>query len=65
MLESSRSASGAAPHPAETFLGLHGVLLGHGLRPRQRLLLLGPPGTGKSVSAHAIAAELSLACPSR
>lgn len=37
-----------------------GVLLDHGLRPRQRLLLLGPPGTGKSVSAHAIAAELSL-----
>jgi len=36
------------------------VLFGHGLHPRQRLLLLGPPGTGKSVSAHAIAAELSL-----
>jgi SpoVK/Ycf46/Vps4 family AAA+-type ATPase len=36
------------------------VLISHGLRPRQRLLLVGPSGTGKSVSAHAIAAELSL-----
>jgi SpoVK/Ycf46/Vps4 family AAA+-type ATPase len=37
-----------------------GLLLGHGLQPRHRLLFLGPPGTGKSVSAQAIAAELSL-----
>lgn len=36
------------------------VLTSHGLRPRQRLLLVGPSGTGKSVSAHAVAAELSL-----
>ncbi|GAB3489502.1 AAA family ATPase [Amycolatopsis cihanbeyliensis] len=37
-----------------------GALTSHGLRPRQRLLLLGAPGTGKSATAHAIAAELSL-----
>ena len=36
------------------------ALTSHGLRPRQRLLMTGPPGTGKSASAHAIAAELSL-----
>lgn len=36
------------------------TLTGHGLRPRQRLLFIGPPGTGKSATAHAIAAELSL-----
>lgn len=36
------------------------VLAGHGLRPRRRLLFIGPPGTGKSTAAHAIAAELSL-----
>lgn len=36
------------------------VLLGHGLHPRQRLLFVGPPGTGKSITAQAIAAELSL-----
>lgn len=35
------------------------VLASHGLRPRQRLLFVGPSGTGKSASAHAIAAELS------
>jgi ATP-dependent 26S proteasome regulatory subunit len=35
-------------------------LASHGLRPRQRLLFVGPPGTGKSATAHAIAAELSL-----
>lgn len=36
------------------------ALTSHGLRPRQRLLMMGPPGTGKSASAHAIGAELSL-----
>lgn len=35
------------------------VLASHGLKPRQRLLFVGPSGTGKSASAHAIAAELS------
>ena len=36
------------------------LLASHGLRPRQRLLLVGTSGTGKSASAHALAAELSL-----
>jgi ATP-dependent 26S proteasome regulatory subunit len=36
------------------------ILAGHGLRPRQHLLFIGPPGTGKTATAHAIAAELSL-----
>jgi len=36
------------------------LLTGHALRPRQRLLFVGSPGTGKSATAHAIAAELSL-----
>lgn len=36
------------------------MLASHGLRPRQRLVFLGPSGTGKSASAHAIADELSL-----
>lgn len=36
------------------------ALTSHGLHPRQRLLMTGPPGTGKSASAHAIASELSL-----
>lgn len=36
------------------------TLTSHGLRPRQRLLFIGPPGTGKSAAAHAVAAGLSL-----
>lgn len=36
------------------------TLRAHGLRPRQRVLLVGPPGTGKSASAHGIATELSV-----
>jgi SpoVK/Ycf46/Vps4 family AAA+-type ATPase len=36
------------------------VLTSHSLRPRQRVLLVGASGTGKSASAHAVAAELSL-----
>ncbi len=36
------------------------VLAGHGLQPRRQLMMIGLPGTGKSATAHAIAAELSL-----
>jgi len=32
----------------------------HGLEPRRRLLFIGPPGTGKTVSAAALAKELNL-----
>ncbi len=37
-----------------------GKLREHGLRPRQRLMLLGPPGCGKTITAHALAHELGL-----
>lgn len=36
------------------------LLVTHALRPRQRLLLVGASGTGKTATAHAIAAQLSL-----
>jgi len=36
------------------------TLARHGLRPARRLLLLGPPGTGKTSTARVIAGELGL-----
>jgi SpoVK/Ycf46/Vps4 family AAA+-type ATPase len=35
-------------------------LVKHGLRPRRKLLLVGPPGTGKSMTAKALSGELHL-----
>ncbi|MGZ0148982.1 AAA family ATPase [Kribbella sp. WER1] len=36
------------------------LLAAHGLRPRRRLLLHGPPGCGKTMTAQALAGELKL-----
>ena len=35
-------------------------ILGHGLSPRRKLLLTGPPGTGKTMTASVLAGELGL-----
>ncbi len=35
-------------------------ILAHGLQPRRKLLLMGPPGTGKSMTASVLAGELGL-----
>ena len=52
-----------APSTLQTFAEVHlehrreGVLAAHGVAPRRTMLLVGPPGTGKSAAAEAFADE--------